>query len=112
MRSAGCSTRAALTGLNSPVLVASTDGVGTKTKIASALGRYDTIGHDIVNHCVNDILVQGARPLFFLDYIASSKLDPEMVASGCQRRGGGLPGSRLRAAGRRDRRDAGRLRRG
>ena len=71
----------ALTGLDSPVLVASTDGVGTKTKIASALGRYDTIGHDIVNHCVNDILVQGARPLFFLDYIASSKLDPEMVAA-------------------------------
>ena len=71
----------ALTGLDSPVLVASTDGVGTKTKIASALGRYDTIGHDIVNHCVNDILVQGARPLFFLDYIASSKLDPEMIAA-------------------------------
>lgn len=71
----------ALTGLDAPVLVASTDGVGTKTKIASALGRYDTIGYDIVNHCVNDILVQGARPLFFLDYIASSKLDPQMVAA-------------------------------
>ena len=72
---------AALQGMAAPVLVASTDGVGTKTKIAAALGRYDTIGHDIVNHCVNDILVQGGRPLFFLDYIASAKLIPEVVAT-------------------------------
>ncbi len=66
--------------MQSPVLVASTDGVGTKTKIASTLGRFHTIGQDIVHHCVNDILVQGARPLFFLDYIAASQLNPEMVA--------------------------------
>jgi phosphoribosylformylglycinamidine cyclo-ligase len=66
--------------LKSPVLVASTDGVGTKVKIATAAGRFSTIGWDIVNHCVNDILVQGARPLFFLDYIASSVLKPEAVA--------------------------------
>src|SRR5262245_29948814 len=63
--------------MNRPVLVASTDGVGTKTRAASRLNRWDTIGRDLVNHCVNDILVQGARPLFFLDYVASSTLDPE-----------------------------------
>ena len=62
-----------------PVLVASTDGVGTKTKIAAAMGKYAGLGHDIVNHCINDILVQGARPLFFLDYIASAKLNPGML---------------------------------
>ncbi|MBE7550686.1 MAG: phosphoribosylformylglycinamidine cyclo-ligase [Anaerolineales bacterium] len=71
----------ALKGMQAPVLVASTDGVGTKTKIAAALGRFETIGFDIVNHCVNDILVQGARPLFFLDYIAASRLQPERVAT-------------------------------
>lgn len=70
-----------LKSMDRPVLVASTDGVGTKTKIASALDRFDTIGFDIVNHCINDILVQGARPLFFLDYIASSRIDPEKIAS-------------------------------
>ena len=62
------------------VLVASTDGVGTKTKIASTVGRFAPLGHDIVNHCVNDILVQGAKPLFFLDYIATGKLEPRIVA--------------------------------
>jgi phosphoribosylformylglycinamidine cyclo-ligase len=66
--------------MSSPVLVASTDGVGTKTKVASRMGRWDTVGQDIVNHCINDILVQGARPLFFLDYVASSRLDPEEIA--------------------------------
>jgi len=63
-----------------PVLVASTDGVGTKVKLAAEHGRWHGIGQDIVNHCINDILVQNARPLFFLDYIASSRLVPEQVA--------------------------------
>ncbi len=66
--------------MKAPVLVASTDGVGTKVKIAAEAGRYRSIGHDIVNHCINDILVQGARPLFFLDYFATAKLTPEIVA--------------------------------
>lgn len=77
-----------LQGMKRPALVASTDGVGTKTRVATALGRYDTIGQDLVNHCINDILVQGARPLFFLDYFAASRLVPEIVAdvvSGCAR---------------------------
>jgi phosphoribosylformylglycinamidine cyclo-ligase len=67
--------------MQSPVLVASTDGVGTKTMVAARTGRWDTIGHDLVNHCINDILVQGAHPLFFLDYVASSTLDPEQIAT-------------------------------
>ena len=72
----------ALTGLTAqPLLVASTDGVGTKVKLAAQHGRWQGIGHDIVNHCLNDILVQGARPLFFLDYIAADKLVPENVAA-------------------------------
>src|ERR1700742_1742738 len=59
-----------------PVLVPSVDGVGTKRKIAFAMNRHDTVGADLVNHCVNDIAVLGAEPLFFLDYIGAGKLDP------------------------------------
>lgn len=74
-----------------PLLVASADGVGTKIKVAIEAGRHDTIGHCLVNHCVNDILAQGAKPLFFLDYVAFGTLDPVVaesvvtgVAAGCR----------------------------
>lgn len=66
-------------GLTEPVLVASADGVGTKLKVAFASGCHHTVGQDLVNHCVNDILVQGARPLFFLDYLATGELDETVV---------------------------------
>jgi phosphoribosylformylglycinamidine cyclo-ligase len=86
-------------GLRSPVLVSSADGVGTKLKVAMRAGRHDTVGHDLVNHCVDDILVEGARPLFFLDYIGMGALDEGVVealvagaARGCRENGCALLG--------------------
>ncbi|HEX2252717.1 MAG TPA: phosphoribosylformylglycinamidine cyclo-ligase [Thermoanaerobaculia bacterium] len=88
-----------LDGVDEPVLVSSADGVGTKLAVARMAGEYGTVGRDLVNHCVNDILVQGARPLFFLDYVGSGALDPEAlvalvrgVADGCKENGCALLG--------------------
>ena len=70
----------ALAGYREPVLASTIDGVGTKVLVAREVGRYDTLGADIVNHCANDVLATGARPLLFLDYVASGRLDPEAIA--------------------------------
>src|SRR5262245_26080050 len=77
----GMFSAARLKDMAEPVLVASTDGVGTKTKVTAYMGRWDTIGHDLVNHCVNDILAQGAHPLFMLDYVAAARLEAEQIAT-------------------------------
>jgi phosphoribosylformylglycinamidine cyclo-ligase len=88
-----------LSGLRRPVLISSADGVGTKLKVAFLTGRHDTVGEDLVNHCVNDIAVQGAVPLFFLDYFAVGKLDAAVaaavvsgIARGCKQNGCALIG--------------------
>lgn len=91
--------RADFSRMKEPVLVSSADGVGTKLRVAFMTGVHNTVGYDLVCHCVNDILVQGARPLFFLDYIAAGKLDPDAIASvieglarGCKEAGCALIG--------------------
>jgi phosphoribosylformylglycinamidine cyclo-ligase len=86
-------------GMKKPLLCSSTDGVGTKIAVAIAADKHDTVGHDLVNHCVNDILVQGARPLFLLDYVATGRVDKRLIrdvitgfAAGCRENGCALIG--------------------
>jgi phosphoribosylformylglycinamidine cyclo-ligase len=88
--------------MEAPVLVSSIDGVGTKTKVASRTGRYDTVGQDLVNHCVNDIAACGAEPLYFLDYVGTGTLDPDHAedvvrgfATACKETGCALVGGEL-----------------
>src|SRR5438034_684517 len=95
----GALFRADFAGMGEPVLVSSADGVGTKLRIAFMTGIHNTVGYDLVCHCVNDILVQGAKPLFFLDYFATGGLEPDVVASvvdgvarGCRENGCALIG--------------------
>lgn len=95
----GALFRASFPGLQDPILVSSADGVGTKLRVAFMTGVHNTVGCDLVNHCVNDILVQGARPLFFLDYFATGGLEPDVVvgvvegiARGCRENGCALIG--------------------